>query len=124
MNNRDNLVDDPQEFPDSRHRFVAVVGDDEAHALSVLSAEGALLLARCEIAEAYYHGGDSLALATLAASSLRLYGCAVAGDLGLPVSEIFDGLQECAANLGIAERAQDEVQRAISFGPRRYGTAA
>jgi hypothetical protein len=121
MNNRDNLADCPNEFSDSRHRFVAVVGDDEAHALFV-SADRAVLLARCEIAEAYYHGGDSLALATMAASSLRLYGNAVAGDLS--TSDIFDGLQECAANLGIAARAPDRAQAAISFGPRRYEAVA
>jgi hypothetical protein len=35
MNNRDNSVaDNPEEFPDSRHHFVAVVGDGEAPRLA------------------------------------------------------------------------------------------
>ena len=127
MNNRDNsIADNPDTCPGSRHRFVAVVGDGEAHTRSattdVLEPDRDVLLARCEIAEAYYHGGDKLALAALAASSLRLYGSVVAGDLS--ANDLFDDLQECASNLGIAERLQDEVQMAISFGPRRYGAAA
>lgn len=65
---------------------------------------------------------DRLALATLAGASLRLYGSVVSGDLSH--LDLFDDLQECADNLGIAARAQDEVQRAISFGPRRYTGAA
>ena len=57
----------------SRHRHVAVHGGGEAHSLlaSDVQADRDVLLARCEIAEAYYGGGDSLALDMLASSSLR-----------------------------------------------------
>jgi len=94
-----------------------VYGDGEAHSLSV-SADRDVLLARIEIAEAYYRGGDSLALDMLASSSLRLYGHVIDGDLA--AIHLFDDLQECAANLGIAERGQDEVQAALAYGPQAY----
>ena len=57
----------------SRHRHVAVHGGGEAHSLlaSDVQADRDVLLARCEIAEAYYGGGKSLALDMLASSSLR-----------------------------------------------------
>jgi hypothetical protein len=73
------------------------------------------LLARCEIAEGYYRGGDRLALELLASSSLRLYGYVVEGELS--AADLFDSLQECAENLGIAARAQDDVQAALAYGP-------
>ena len=79
------------------------------------------MLARAEIAEAYYHGGDSLALELLASSSIRLYSHVIAGDLSH--TDLFDDLQECAANLGIAGRCQDDVQAAMAHGPRSYGAA-
>ncbi len=116
--------DHPQcnQFSSSRCRArSAVNGDGEAQSL-LASADRDLLLARCEIAEAHYRGGDSLAIAMLASSSLRLYGSVVAGDLS--EADLFDGLQECADNLGITARAPDRVEHAISFGPRRYAEAA
>ena len=103
----------------SRHRQPgAVHGGGEAHSLSV-STDREVLLARCDIAEAYYRGGDELALDMLASSSLRLYGHVITG--GLPALDLFDDLQECAANLGLAGRCQDDVQAAIAYGPRAYG---
>ena len=57
----------------------------------------------------------------LASSSLRLYGHVVAGELDH--LDLFDDLQECAANLGIAGCDQDDVQAAIAYGPRSYGVA-
>jgi hypothetical protein len=108
----------PPNISSSCHRKpCAVYGDGEAHSLSV-SADRDVLLARIEIAEAYYRGGDSLALDMLASSSLRLYGHVIAGDLA--AIDLFDDLQECAANLGIAERGQDEVQAALAYGPQAY----
>ena len=80
-----------------------------------------MLLARAEIAEAYYRGGDRLALELLASSSIRLYSHVIAGELS--AIDLFDDLQECAANLGLAERGQDDVQAAIAYGPRSYGAA-
>ena len=77
-----------------------------------------VLLARTEIAEAYYRGGDRLALDMLASSSLRLYGHVLAGELN--AIDLFDSLQECAANLGVAGRAQDDVQAALAYGPNSY----
>ena len=91
------------------------VSDGEAHFLSA-QADRDVLLARIEIAEAYYRGGDSLALDMLASSSLRLYSHVIAGDLA--AIDLFDDLQECAANLGIAERGQDEVQAALTTAPK------
>ena len=109
----------PPDNSSSRHRQPgAVHGDGEAHSLSA-SADREVLLARCEIAEAYYRGGDELALDMLASSSLRLYGHVITGDL--PALDLFDDLQECAANLGLAGRCQDDVQAAIAYGPRAYG---
>jgi hypothetical protein len=98
----------------------AVYGDGGAHSLSVsdLQADRDVLLARVEIAEAYYRGGDSLALDMLASSSLRLYGHVIAGDLA--AIDLFDDLQECATNLGISGRAQDDVQAALAYGPRAH----
>ena len=108
----------PPNISSSCHRRpCAVYGDGEAHSLSV-SADRDVLLARIEIAEAYYRGGDSLALDMLASSSLRLYGHVIDGDLA--AIHLFDDLQECAANLGIAERGQDEVQAALAYGPQAY----
>ena len=116
----------PNEFsPPSRHRSPrAVNGGGEAHALAVSDVQTArdVLLARCEIAEAYYRGGDLLGLEMLASSSLRLYGRVVAGDIDAP--DLFDGLQECAAHLGIADRAQDDVQAALAYGPLAYAEIA
>jgi AAA domain-containing protein len=102
----------PPNISSSCHRKpCAVYGDGEAHSLSV-SADRDVLLARIEIAEAYYRGGDSLALDMLASSSLRLYGHVFAGDLA--AIDLFDDLQECAANLGIAERGQYRELQATS----------
>ena len=105
----------------SCHRKPCAVYGDEAHSLSV-SADRDVLLARIEIAEAYYRGGDSLALDMLASSSLRLYGHIIAGDLA--AIDLFDDLQECATNLGITERDQDEVQAALASGPQAYAGIA
>ena len=122
---RANSVYEPiiLENSSSRHRHFAVHGGGEAHSLlaSDVQADRDVLLARCEIAEAYYRGGDSLALDMLASSSLRLYGHVIAGDLCH--LDLFDDLQECAANLGIAGRDQDDVQAAIAYGPCSYGVA-
>ena len=109
----------PPDISSSRHRHSAVHGGGEAHSLSAsdVQADRDVLLARCEIAEAYYRGGDSLALDLLASSSIRLYSHVIAGELS--AIDLFDDLQECAANLGIAERGQDDVQAAIAYGPRR-----
>ena len=57
----------------------------------------------------------------LASSSLRLYGHVLSGDLA--TADLFDGLQECAANLGIASREQDDVQAALADGPFAHGAA-
>jgi hypothetical protein len=113
----------PPENSSSRHRHFAVHGGGEAHSLlaSDVQADRDVLLARCEIAEAYYRGGDSLALDMLASSSLRLYGHVLSGDLA--TADLFDGLQECAANLGIAGREQDDVQAALAYGPLAHGAA-
>lgn len=112
----------PPNISSSCHRKPsAVYGDGEAHSLSV-SADRDVLLARIEIAEAYYRGGDSLALDMLASSSLRLYGHIIAGDLA--AIDLFDDLQECATNLGITERDQDEVQAALASGPQAYAGIA
>jgi hypothetical protein len=70
----------PNIFSSCRRKPCAVYGDGEAHSLSV-SADRDVLLARIEIAEAYYRGGDSLALDMLASSSLRLYGHVIAVSL-------------------------------------------
>jgi|SRR4029077_16458410 hypothetical protein len=122
---RANSVYEPiiLENSSSRHRHFAVHGGGEAHSLSAsdVQANRDVLLARCEIAEAYYRGGDSLALDMLASSRLRLYGHVVAGDLCH--LDLFDDLQECAANLGLAKRGQDDVQAAIAYGPLAYGAA-
>jgi hypothetical protein len=80
-----------------------------------------VLRARAEVAEAYYRGGDPLALDMLASASLRLFGHVVAGEVS--AIDLFDSLQECAANLGLAGRAQDDVQAALAYGPRAYGVA-
>ena len=48
------------------------------------------------------HRNNLAVEAQLASSSLRLYGHIIAGDLA--AIDLFDDLQECAANLGIAER--------------------
>ena len=113
----------PRDISSSRHRHFAVHGGGEAHSLlvSYIQADRDVLLARAEIAEAYYRGGDRLALDMLASSSLRLYGHVVSG--GLSAVQLFDDLQECAANLGIAARVQDEVQAALAYGPTAYGAA-
>jgi hypothetical protein len=87
-----------------------------------MTAEWAVLLARCEIAEAYYRGGDPLELEFLASSSLRLFGKVIAGELSAP--DVFDDLQECAQNLGVADREQDGVQAALAHGPRTYADIA
>jgi hypothetical protein len=111
----------PSDISSSRHRsHSAVHGGGEAHSLSA-SADRDVLLARCEIAEAYYRGGDSLALELLASSSIRLFFHVIAGELS--AIDLFDDLQECAANLGIAGRCQDDVQAAIAYGPTAYGAA-
>src|SRR5664279_420663 len=86
------------------------------------TVDRALLLARCEIAEAFFRGGDLLALELLASSSLRLYGHVIAGEIA--ALDLFDDLQECAAHLGIADRAQDDVQAALAYGPRAYAEIA
>jgi hypothetical protein len=101
----------------------AIRRGDAAHVPETLSAEVPpvdrdVLLARAEIAEAYYHGGDALALSWLASASLRLYPHVLAGQMSAP--DLFDSLQECAANLGIAGRAQDDVQAALAYGPNSY----
>jgi hypothetical protein len=117
-----NRATDYEPIPSSRHRLPgAVYGDGEAHSLSVsdVQADRDVLLARCEIAEAYYRGGDCLALELLTSSSLRLYSHVIAGELS--AIDLFDDLQECAANLGIAGRGQDDVQAALAYGPRAYG---
>ena len=114
----------PPDISTSRYRQPgAVHGDGEAHSLSVsdVQADREVLLARAEIAEAYYRGGDRLALELLASSSIRLYSHVIAGELS--AIDLFDDLQECAANLGLAERGQDDVQAAIAYGPRSYGAA-
>jgi len=77
-----------------------------------------VLLARTECAEAYFFGGDSLALDVITACSLRLYPRVLSGEISK--TELFDGLQECAANLGIASRDQDAVQAALAYGPDCY----
>jgi hypothetical protein len=54
----------PPDLSSSRHRQPgAVHGDGEAHALSVsdVQADRDVMLTRCEIAEAYYRGGDGRA---------------------------------------------------------------
>jgi hypothetical protein len=114
-----------RDISSSRHRKpYAVYGDGEAHSLSVsdVQADRDVLLARCEIAEAYYRGGDNLALDLLASSSIRLYSRVIAGELS--AIDLFDDLQECAANLGIAGRKQDAVQAALAYGPKAYTEAA
>src|SRR5450631_3816465 len=96
----------------------------QARSLStdVLELDRDLLLARLEIAEAFFRGGDLLALELLASSSLRLYGHVIAGEIAAP--DLFDDLQECAAHLGVADRAQDDVQAALAYGPRAYAEIA
>jgi hypothetical protein len=59
------------------------------------------------------------ALELLTSSSLRLYSHVIAGELS--AIDLFDALQECAANLGIAKRGRDDVQTALGYGPRAYG---
>jgi hypothetical protein len=113
----------PIENSSSHHRHYAVHGGGEAHSLSAsdVQADREVLLARTEIAEAYYRGGDSLALELLASSSIRLYSRVLASELS--AVDLFDDLQECAANLGVAGRCQDGVQAAIAYGPTAYGAA-
>lgn len=81
-----------------------------------------MLFARIEIAEAFYCGGDSLALELLASSGLRLYAHVIAGELA--AANLFDDLQECAANLGLAGRIQDDVQAALAYGPKAYAATS
>ena len=50
-----------------------------------VQADREVLLARCEIAEAYYRGSDQLALDMLASSSLRLYGHVITGGLSASI---------------------------------------
>ena len=88
----------------------------------VLELDRELLLARCEVAEAFFRGGDLLALETIASSSLRLCGCVADGVLS--VVDLADNLQEVASNLGVAGRDQDAVQLAISHGPRVFAEIA
>jgi hypothetical protein len=87
-----------------------------------MTAEYDVMRARCEIAEAYYRGGDHLAIEFIASSSLRLFSQVIAGEMSAP--DIFDDLQECAENLGVAGRSQDNVQAALAYGPLTYAEIA
>ena len=79
------------------------------------------MLARCEIAEAFYLGGDSLALEMLKSASLRLYRLVIDG--AISSADLFDNLQDCASNLGMTAIAQNDVQAALAYGPQAYSGA-